>query len=272
MSHSIYKLAAGFILLFVTLPVFGQELKVESDNAAQNKAVNQDEKLIKVFRMQNGDANELKSMIDALFQETDDSGDGLLQMRFCVDARTNSIIASGPKDDLQVIEALLARLEKPATPRQKTSVYRLKNAPVADVADAINQWLTECASIEKSKLNSGKYEVVEPRKCVIVPEMVSNSLIVSTSLCEEQTAEMEKLIRELDTAPDMVKIKVLLKKTVDGVETIMGRPHIITIEQQKGSLTFGSELEYYTVELTPYIIRNEAAVEVTEIPAQSKDR
>ncbi len=91
---------------------------------------------IKVFQILNGDAETLLAMLETLFQagqnqqgqqqgqqggnlsqlplQAASSSDGstLINLRFSVDLRTNSIIASGPAGDLQVVEDLLNRLDE----------------------------------------------------------------------------------------------------------------------------------------------------------------
>jgi type II secretory pathway component GspD/PulD (secretin) len=41
------------------------------------------------------------------------------RVQISVDKRTNSLVASGPKEDLLVIEALLLRLDTQKTPKTK---------------------------------------------------------------------------------------------------------------------------------------------------------
>src|SRR5262249_15890055 len=81
------------------------------------------ESQIKVFTIMNGDASSLVEMLQALFgirttgqggagflgnqQQTPQGQNPLIQMRFSVDVRTNSIIATGGAEDLNVVEAIL---------------------------------------------------------------------------------------------------------------------------------------------------------------------
>ena len=61
-----------------------------------------------------------------------------MPLRFAVDTRTNSIIASGSMADLNVVEAILTRLDDSDVRHRKSVVFRLKNSPATDVANAIN--------------------------------------------------------------------------------------------------------------------------------------
>src|SRR5690606_6589364 len=92
---------------------------------------------IKVFEIENGDATSLAIMLQQLFGQQVTAGQGqlgqtlrqvfgdlqtasaggtgessLIPLRFAVDARTNSIIASGSTGDLEVVEILLLRLDE----------------------------------------------------------------------------------------------------------------------------------------------------------------
>ena len=99
----------------------------------------------------NGDAQSLMNMLQQLFglQQTGvgavaaassrqflpqfiapgSEGGPLVSLRFSVDARTNSIIASGSAGDLEVVEAILLRLDESDVRQRQSIVYRLKNAP-----------------------------------------------------------------------------------------------------------------------------------------------
>ena len=94
---------------------------------------------IKVFSIVNGDATSLVEMLRVLLpaevtvagpQLAAAEGEtNLVPVRFSVDARTNSIIATGSQDDLAIIEALLLRLDEEDVQQRMNTVYRLKNSP-----------------------------------------------------------------------------------------------------------------------------------------------
>ena len=112
---------------------------------------------IKVFTIVNGDARSLASMLTQLLgqQSTTQSTTGtlfgqgtvspflaagmqsgaasgessLVPVRFGVDQRTNSIIATGSEGDLGVVEAVLFRLDEQSLREHKTMVYWLANVP-----------------------------------------------------------------------------------------------------------------------------------------------
>lgn len=175
---------------------------------------------IKVFTIVNGDAAALSDMLQQLFsrqitpgqilvQAAGGQGESqLIQLRFAIDVRTNSIIVSGTMGDLQVVEAILLRLDDSDIRRRKSIVYRLKNAPAADVANSINQFLSGERAVQT--LSPGlmsAYEQIE-REVVVVPEPVSNSLIVSAT--PRFFEEIKKIVEKLDERPPMVMIQVLI--------------------------------------------------------------
>jgi general secretion pathway protein D len=130
-------------------------------------------------------------------------------LRFSVDPRTNSIVASGAPGDLNVVEAILVRLDEGDIRQRKTTVYRLKNAPAIDVANAINQFLTSERQVQQlaGQQTVSPFEQLE-REVVVVPEAVSNSLIVSAT--PRFYDEIAKVVEELDARPPMVMIQVLI--------------------------------------------------------------
>lgn len=177
---------------------------------------------VKVFTIVNGDATALADMLATLFarpaaqtalglQLQTAAGEGestLIPLRLAVDVRTNSIIASGSMGDLQVVEAILLRLDESDIRKRKTVVYRLKNAPATDVANTINQFLQSERQVQM--LAPGlvsAFEQVE-REVVVVAEPVSNSLIVSAT--ERYFNEIKKIVEQLDERPPMVLIQVLI--------------------------------------------------------------
>jgi type II secretion system protein D len=177
---------------------------------------------LKVFTIVNGDATSLAEMLQSLFARQQQtaavqlapqlgglSGDNqVVTLRFAVDVRTNSIIASGTPGDLQVVEAILLRLDDSDVRHRRSVVYRLKNAPAADVANAINQFLqTERQVQQVAPGLISPFEQIE-REVVVVPEPVSNSLIVSAT--PRFFDEIKKIVEELDQRPPMVMIQVLI--------------------------------------------------------------
>ncbi len=176
---------------------------------------------IKVFSLANGDAAGMVELLRALFESPDqqnalgvqiagaeDASSGLIPLRFSVDVRTNSIIAVGGAEALRVVEAILLRLDESDIRQRRTTVVRLKNSPVTEVANAINLFLQsqrDLVTLDPELISN--VELLE-REIVVVPEPVSNSLLVSAT--PRYFEEIERIIFELDQAPAQVVIQALL--------------------------------------------------------------
>lgn len=194
---------------------------------------------IKVFELVHGDAQTVLGVLEALFtggtqgaggggqqvnnlsnlplqNATATDGATLVNIRFTYEPRSNAIIASGPAGDLQVVEALLNRLDARALNHMPPKVYRLSNAPAQDVADAINEYLTARNDIIENDPRTGGVTGIN-RSVIIQHEVVSNSLIVAA--LPEYLREIEDIIKALDRRPPMVKVKILIAEVdLDAVE------------------------------------------------------
>jgi general secretion pathway protein D len=181
---------------------------------------------IKVFTIVNGDASNLSDMLRSLFglPTTQGGGGGALQsliqtttaggentvvtLRFAVDVRTNSIIASGTMGDLSVVEAILTKLDDSDVRKRKSVVVRLKNSPATDVANTINQFfLTQRTFEQQTPGLTSVYEEVE-HEVVVVAEPVTNSLVLSAT--PRFFEDVKGIIDQLDARPQMVAIQVLI--------------------------------------------------------------
>ncbi|HEV3342722.1 MAG TPA: secretin N-terminal domain-containing protein, partial [Pirellulales bacterium] len=179
---------------------------------------------IKVFTLTNGDATNMVTMLEDLFQISGTSvvaGGALggqqpitaeegaaVPLRFSVDARTNSIIASGSASDLTVVEAILLRLDDSDVRERRSVVYKLKNAPALDVSIALNEYLQKERQTQQTSPGLlSPFEKIE-REVVVVPELVTNSLIVSAT--PRFFDEISKIVEQLDARAPMVMIQVLI--------------------------------------------------------------
>lgn len=170
---------------------------------------------LKVFTVANGDAEALAEMLRGIFGSEEDSDEpggygsgGLSPLNVTTDLRTNSIIAAGSADDLAVVEAILLRLDDAEVRSRQTTVYRLKNAEAATVAEVLNEWLeTERAAEADADLAYSPRELIE-REVVVVAESATNSLIISATPRYEM--ELRALVEQLDERPPMVMIQVLI--------------------------------------------------------------
>jgi type II secretion system protein D len=198
------------------------------------------EAVIKVFTVVNGDATNLTAVLQQLFGQQVTAGQGnaqfpfafgqgaqaqaastgegsLVPLTFAVDVRTNSIIASGSPTDLTVVETLLLRLDESDIATRKLTVVRLKNAPALDVANSITTFLTSQRQLIQQQLLFNQaispFEQIE-REVIVVPEVVTNSLIVSAT--PRYYEEVLQVIKDLDFRPAMVMVQVIIAEVAVG--------------------------------------------------------
>jgi len=175
---------------------------------------------IKVFRVINGDATNLVTMLRSLLPSQVGSPelgpqlpsapeeDSLVPLRFTVEVRSNSIIAVGSEGDLQIVEALLTRLDESEGMTRRNVVYLLKNSAAIDVATAISNYLTSQRRLMAAEPGqSNPFQDLE-REVIVVPEAVGNRLIVSAT--PRYFDEITQLIDKLDEPPPQVVIQVLI--------------------------------------------------------------
>jgi type II secretion system protein D len=176
---------------------------------------------LRVFTIVNGDAVALTDMLLGLFGDQQQQQGGavgggvggaaaqqLTALRVVVDERTNSIIVAGSSEDLLTVEAILRTLDAGETRQRQNRVYRLKNKYVVDVAEALNEWLRAERQVQGTAPGTASpFQQIE-REVVIVPEISSNSLIVSAT--PRYYDEIARLIQQLDAQDPMVMIQVLI--------------------------------------------------------------
>ena len=174
---------------------------------------------IKVFQIFNGDATDLVQVLRSLFPEqagvstvpqlaVAEGETSLAPVRFSVDVRTNSIIATGAAGDLRIIEALLLRLDETDSQERVNNVYRLKNSPALDVANAVNNFLrSERVVNQAAPGRQNPFTQIES-EVVVVPEPVGNALIISAT--PRYFDQIMELVEGLDAQPPQVMIQVIL--------------------------------------------------------------
>jgi type II secretion system protein D len=192
---------------------------------------------IKVFPLTNADAQRVVQQLQTLFSPTgqqggqgtqqrqalgiqvvgaEDAGSGLIPLRFSVDTRTNSIIAIGGAEALGVVEAILYRLDEGDIRERQQVVYRLKNSPAANIANAITDFLTSQRERAQDPTLVSTVEQLE-REVIVVAEPVSNSLLISAT--PRYFDEIQRLVKKLDEPPAQVTIQALLVEvTLDNTD------------------------------------------------------
>jgi type II secretory pathway component GspD/PulD (secretin) len=114
--------------------------------------------------------------------------------------------------DLNIIQALLLRLDEEEIRLRETHVYRLKNAPALDVAAAVNDFLRSERQAEEPLPGAlSPFQQIE-REVVVVPEPVSNAIIISAT--PRFFKEILELVEEIDAQPAQVIIQVLIAEVM----------------------------------------------------------
>ncbi len=131
----------------------------------------------------------------------------IIDLRVTIDERTNSLIVAGSRNDLDVIEAIISRLEDSGVEERKNVAYRLVNAQAADVAATLNDFITKYKAPYSSTGQLTAYQELQ-RDVIIVPEPISNTLLVSAT--PYYFKQIVDLIEKLDYLPPQVMIQVLV--------------------------------------------------------------
>lgn len=189
------------------------------------------ESLVKVFTIQNGDAAQLTTSLQTLFGEdaatfgtsvgaanaaglppASAAGEAsLVPLTFSTDVRTNSIIASGSAEDLEVVESILLRLDSEGFAERITEVIWLRHQTASNVAAAITGYVQQRTQtvnqIQQFQQGLGPFDLPD-RDLIVVAEDVSNSLVLSVT--PRLYENVRRMIDKLDRRPPMVLIKVVL--------------------------------------------------------------
>ena len=183
---------------------------------------------IKVFTLANADAELMVTQLNALFNGqtqggagnrqnqqlglalagADDASASLVPLKFSVDKRTNSIVATGSADALRVVEAILLRLDESDLRARQTLVLRLQNSPATQVATEINQFYTSQRELSQNDPNLVSSVEQLEREVIVVADTATNSLLVSAT--PRYFDDIKKMVTKLDEAPRQVIIQALL--------------------------------------------------------------
>ncbi|MFO0948178.1 MAG: secretin N-terminal domain-containing protein [Planctomycetota bacterium] len=186
---------------------------------------------VKVFTLENSDALTMVQTLRSLFAQLQgasnqvsvtaptgtigpptatggtEGGSPLIELTFSVDERTNSILVSGSRQQLEMVEAIVIRLDGSDIEGRKTEVYRLKNAGAVEVASALTLLLEQQTNLAQLQEGLSLKQQIE-QEVVVVPETISNSLLISSS--PRFYDKLIALIEKIDAAPPQVVIQVLI--------------------------------------------------------------
>jgi type II secretion system protein D len=128
-----------------------------------------------------------------------------------VDPRTNTLLIGGTEHYVALVQQIIETLDSSEALERKTEVYRLKNAQAPDVGTAIRSFLDQERQRVTQVLGTdavGTAQRLLEREVAIVPEQVSNTLLLSAS--PRYFEQIHQIIEELDQAQSQVLIQVLL--------------------------------------------------------------
>jgi general secretion pathway protein D len=195
---------------------------------------------IKVFPVVNGDATSLTTTLQQIFgiQPTTATGAGaqnavtlgllglanlttggensLVPLRLSTDNRTNSIIASGSATDLEVIEAVLYRLDDKAGSQRSNEVVWLRNT----TSDFVTTALTNLLNTQRQFLQQQRQatngqggaliSIVEQfdREIFIASEPSTNSILISAT--PRYMDQIRQVVTQLDRQLPMIAVEMLV--------------------------------------------------------------
>ena len=176
---------------------------------------------IKVFTLQNADAQQSVDLLTTLFESTntedalgiqlagtEGSSSSLIPLRFSADIRTNTVLAIGSAESLSVVEAVLLRLDSDDTRQRTTTVIPLRNAPADLVSQSLLDFLEQQQSLQTSSEDLISNIERIRQEVLVAPDTNSNSLIVSAS--PQYFNQVIQIIDQLDAQPPEVVIQALL--------------------------------------------------------------
>ena len=139
---------------------------------------------------------------------TNNVSDGatLIDLRITADPRTNTIIVAGSRNDLDTINAIIARLEDADAPQLRTEVYKLRSAAAADVAAAITSFISQQTTLVNAQYQT-VFQTIQ-RQTVVIPEPVSNTLLITAS--PQLFQQIAEIVMKIDAPPPQVIVQVLI--------------------------------------------------------------
>ncbi len=201
---------------------------------------------IKVFALQNADADQMARLLMQLFRMTQTAATSTSQrsiqytlvrashdaegvpvdedaasatvgtaeqnaLTITVDPRTNSLLIGGTEHYVELVSQIIESLDSSPANERRTEVVRLKNSQAVDVATAIRGFLDQERQRTTQVLGAdavGTVQRILEREVAVVAEQLSNTLLVSAN--PRYFVQIKELIDELDKPQQQVLIQVLL--------------------------------------------------------------
>jgi type II secretion system protein D len=172
------------------------------------------------FKLKNADAQLATDLLNELFgdQTTGNTNVGvqlagaeeassIIPMRFSVDTRTNSVIAFGTQEALEVVEALMYRLDAGNLTNHRTTMIKLKNIAAATVATVVSTFLqNQLDSVSQAGLSSAAEQIEQ--QVFFQSEDTTNTLLISAT--PQYFDQVREMVLTLDKEQPQVVIQALI--------------------------------------------------------------
>lgn len=139
-----------------------------------------------------------------------------------IDPRTNSLLVGGTEHYVELVAKIIEALDSSPAQERKTKIVRLRNAVAFEVATSIRNFLDQERLRVTQVLGAeavGTAQRMLDREVAIVSEPISNTLLVSAN--PRYFSEIDNMIEELDQPQPQVLIQVLLAEvTLDSVNDL----------------------------------------------------
>lgn len=144
------------------------------------------------------------------------------QLAITVDNRTNSLIVSGSRTYLELVEKVVLELDEQEANTRDTFVYQLKNATALDVARVLTDFVQQDQQKVLATLSADQRPSAQKlldQEVTIVGDEKSNTVLINAS--PRYMDRVRAVIAELDVDPPQVLIQVLLAEvTLDTSEDL----------------------------------------------------
>jgi len=183
---------------------------------------------LRIFPLRNADASKMKDLLEELFKSARDkegrpqlvfagageggvlpTGGGAVELAFSVDERTNSLIAAGSPSYLKIVERLVFELDRYEMEDRIARVVHLRNRKPEDVAEAMRSYFEEQSQVYEQAAE-GESAVRQLQRTVIIEPGGEGSSALLLNYNPRMEPEVINVLNELDRAPAMVMIQVLM--------------------------------------------------------------
>jgi type II secretion system protein D len=132
----------------------------------------------------------------------------LIDVRVTVDPSTNSLIVAGGPNDIDIIAAIIEKLEATSNLNRLQEAVQLHNAQAVDVVNTLSDYYTKSLTAYTGAPGINDAFIQLYRNVVVVAEPVTNKVLISAT--PEYYDRVMRLIAELDILPAQVMIESMI--------------------------------------------------------------